>query len=194
MRPSSRRLTTPWSARGAGSRTSRPSSQRAYGLYCVPLHPPATYTRCKRFRKYLCRAGQEQSASTVSPGTWEYLLKRSPFRSPGAIIRCLKSAPRTINKKCYDSLPMLTRFLCPDVQVPTLQENDKYQAVSAFRVLDDAYMRGEPFVSYLYALEYILELVGRADMLPFINKIQCRKRRAAYRYRLDAIFTRTTRA
>ena len=167
--------------------------QRAYGHYCVPLYPPATYTRCKRFRKYLLRAGQEQSASSIPPGTWEYLLDRTPFSSPGAIIRCLKSAPRTINKKCYDSLPMLTRFLCPDMQVPMLRENDKYQAMSAFQKLDDAYMRGEPFVSYLYALEYILELVGRADILPFINKIQCRKRRRAYRYRLDAILTHTKR-
>ena len=169
-------------------------SQRAYGSYCVPLHPPATYTRCKRFRKYLLRAGLEQSASSVPGGTWEYLLDRAPFSSPGAIIRCLKSAPRTINKKCYDSLPLLCRFLCPDVHVPMLLENDKYQAMSAFRKLDEQYGRGEPFVSYLYALEYILELIGRADVLPFINKIQCRKRRHAYRYRLDAIFKHTTPA
>ena len=169
-------------------------SRRAYAPYSVPLHPPATYTRLKRFRKYLCRASMEQSASSIPAGTWEYLLSRAPFSSPGSIIRCLKSAPRHINKKCYDSLPMLVRALCPNLEVPRLGEGDKYRALSAFRRLDDAYLRGEPFVSYLFALEYILELIGRGDVLPFINKIQCRKRRAAYRFRLDKIFTHTTRA
>ena len=48
---------------------------------------------------------------------------------------------------------------------------------------------GEQFVSYLFALEYILQLIGRSDMLPYINKISCRKRRHAYRYRLDRIFS-----
>ena len=43
-------------------------------------------------------------------------------------------------------------------------------------------------MSYLFALEYILELIKRADMVPFINKICCRKRRAAYRLRLNKIF------
>ena len=61
-------------------------------------------------------------------------------------------------------------------------------AVRAFLVLDRAYIAGEQFVSYLYALEYILKLLGRSDMLPCINKISCKKRRAAYKVRLDRIF------
>ena len=89
---------------------------------------------------------------------------------------------------------MLVNTLCPGVAVPELQESDKYQAVSRFRALDDAYNQGEPFVSYLFALEYILELIGKSVLLPFINKIQCRKRRAAYRWRLDKIFKHTTRS
>ena len=130
----------------------------------------------------------------MPPGTWDYLFAGKPYSSPGAILRRLKRAPKHICKKCYDSLPMLVYTLCPGVAVPELQESDKYQALSRFRALDDAYNQGEPFVSYLFALEYILELIGRSDMLPFINKIQCRKRRAAYRWRLDKIFKHTTRS
>ena len=169
-------------------------AQNAYFSFAVPLVAPATYTRIKRFRKYLQRSARQQSTSSVPPGTWDYLLTGRPYSSPGAILKRLKGAPKHISKKCYDSLPMLVRTLCPDVTVPTLSETDKYRAMSAFRQLDDTYTNGEPFVSYLYALEYILDLIGRSDMLPFINKIQCRKRRAAYRWRLDKIFKHTTRS
>ena len=169
-------------------------THNAYFSYSVPLVPPATYTRMKRFRKYLQRAARQQSTSTVPPGTWDYLFAGKPYSCPGAILRRLKRAPKHICKKCYDSLPMLVYTLCPGVAVPELQESDKYQAVSRFRALDDAYNQGEPFVSYLFALEYILELIGKSVLLPFINKIQCRKRRAAYRWRLDKIFKHKTRA
>ena len=102
-------------------------------------------------------------------------------------LRRLKKA-RHIRKKCYDSLPFLTQMLCPNIEVPHLSELDKANAVRCFQKLDNAYGNGEPFVSYLYALEYILEMVGRQDVLPFINKISCRKRRAKYRIRLRRIF------
>ena len=83
---------------------------------------------------------------------------------------------------------MLVKHLCPHIEVPRLTESDKLCAVTSFRKLDTAYNNGEPFVSYLFALEYILGLIGRMDVVPFINKICCRKRRAAYRLRLDKIF------
>ena len=69
-----------------------------------------------------------------------------------------------------------------------LTEADKLAAMNAFRKLDNAYCTGEPFVSYLFALEYILNLIGRGDIVPYINKICCRKRRHAYQRRLERIF------
>ena len=164
-------------------------SKTAYMSYCVPLVAPASYTRQKRFRKYLQRAAMQQSGASVPQSTWEYLFKRAPFKTPRGIICHLKNAPKKIRKKCYDCLPLLIKVLCPHLHVPTLPESDKYLALAAFKQLDHAYTKGEPFVSYLFALEYILELIGRADMLPFINKIQCRKRRYRYRKRLDKIYT-----
>ena len=131
----------------------------------------------------------EQSANSIPQATWEYLFTGVPFRVPEAIIRHLKLAPKNIRKKCYDSLPLLVQHLCPHIEVPTLTEADKLCAITSFRKLDTAYNDGEPFVSYLYALEYILELIGRSDVVPFINKICCRKRRAAYRLRLNRIFS-----
>ena len=170
------------------------SQQSSYSPYCVPLHSQATYTILKRFRKYLQRSSMSQSKTSIPPGTWDYLLKGSPYRGPSNIVRRLKKAPKHIRKKCYDSLPLLVKHLCPHLTVPRLTEADKLCAITSFRTLDTAYHNGEPFVSYLYALEYILELIQRSDMLPFINKIQCRKRRAAYRWRLDKIFKHKTRA
>jgi len=84
-------------------------------------------------------------------------------------------------------------MLCPNINVPRLTELDKMQALVAFRRLDAEYCAGEPFVSYLFALEYILQLIGRSDVLPFINKICCRKRRAEYMRRLNRIFKSSRR-
>ena len=168
------------------------SAQSSYSPYCVPLQSQATYTRTKRFRKYLLRASMQQSAATIPESTWDYLLKGckdKPYRSPASIVRRLKTAPKHIRKKCYDSLPLLVKMLCPHISVPQLTESDKLCAMTAFRKLDSAYKNGEPFVSYLYALEFILQHIGRSDVLPFINKICCRTRRSAYRLRLKKIFS-----
>jgi len=167
------------------------SAQAAHAPYCVPLHSQATYTRIKRFRKYLQRASMQQSASTIPENTWDYLMegcKNKPYHGPASIVRRLKKAPKRIRKKCYDSLPLLVKMLCPHINVPRLTESDKLCAMTAFRKLDAAYNNGEPFVSYLYALEFILDHIGRSDVLPFINKICCRTRRSAYRFRLNKIF------
>jgi len=172
------------------------SAQSSYSPYCVPLQSQATYTRIKRFRKYLLRASMQQSAATIPESTWDYLLqgcKNKPYHGPTSIVRRLKKAPKHIRKKCYDSLPLLVKMLCPHISVPRLTESDKLCAMTAFRKLDTAYNKGEPFVSYLYALEFILDHIGRSDVLPFINKICCRTRRSAYRFRLNKIFSSSPR-
>ena len=163
----------------------------AYTPYSIPISGPASYTRVKRFKKYLQRAAMNQSASTIPRDTWDYLLEGQPYRGPGNIVRRLKRAPKNVRKKCYDSLPILVRLLCPHINVPTLSEREKDNAMAAFFMLDLAYREGEPFVSYLYVLEYILTLTGRPDILPYINKISCKKRRAAYKQRLDLVFRNT---
>ena len=162
-----------------------PADNTAWNSVLVPTQ---TYTRLKRFRKYLARASKAQNASSVPEQTWQYLIARGPYKTPGAIIRTLKAAGKRIKKKCYDSLPLLVRMLCPHIRVPSITEREKERAMGAFSMLDNKYRNGEPFVSYLYALEYILGLIGRGDMLFYINKISCRKRRAAYKFRLDRIF------
>lgn len=158
------------------------------GAWTCVLVPTQTYTRMKRFRKYLARAGKAQNASSIPQETWEYLLARGPYKTPAGIIRTLKAAGKRIKKKCYDSLPLLCEQLA-DIRVPSLSDRDNFMAIAAFRQLDIAYSQGEPFVSYLYALEYILGHIGRSDVLPFVNKIQCRKRRHRYKIRLDKIYT-----
>jgi len=160
----------------------------AYSPYCVALQSGATYTRTKRFRKYLQRAAMQQSNASIPGETWKYLISRGQaFSGPADIVRYLKCG-RHLKKKCYDSLPLLVTLLCPHIRVPSLTEVNKFAAMAQFRVLDDAYSKGEPFVSYLFALEYILRRIGRSDVLPFINKIQCRRRRCDYQRRLDKVY------
>ena len=160
--------------------------------YCVPIHSTTTYTRLKRFKKYLNRSSMSQSQNSVPQATWEFLFEHRPYSGPRDIVRRLKKAPKTVRKKCYDSLPLLVHTLCPDQHVPRLSEHEKSLAIQHFLVLDRAYQNGEPFVSYLFALEYILTMIGRTDVLPFLNKISCRKRRYAYTGRLARIFSNTT--
>ena len=159
--------------------------------YCVPIHTTTTYTRLKRFKKYLNRASMTQSQASVPETTWDYLLQYAPYKSPREIIKRLKKAPKSVKKKCYDSLPFLVHTLCPNVRVPILNQLEKRRALQLFLRLDSAYKAGEPFVSYLFALEFILKLIGRSDILPFLNKISCAKRRYAYTRRLNRIFNKT---
>ena len=157
--------------------------------YRVPLHNVTNYTRLKRFKKYLNRASRSQSQNSIPESTWDYLLEGAPYRNPADIIRRLKKAPKKIRKKCYDSLALLVHHLCPKHTVPILSEHEKEHALRLFKRLDRAYDDGEQFVSYLYALEYILKTMGRADMIPYINKIKCRSRRAQSLRRLRRIFS-----
>ena len=170
---------------GLGMQTMIDNGQSTYTYQDrIPGHQ--SYTRLKRFKKYLCRAMRQQSSCTVPRETWDYLLAHRPYRTTKHIQLTLKRA-RHLKRKCYDSLPFLTSLLCPHIKVPHLQEEEKAKAIQMFNTIDAAIQVG-PFVSYLFALEYILELIGRSDMLPFINKIQCRKRRHAYRCRLRKIY------
>lgn len=147
-----------------------------------------TYTRMKRFKKYLQRAAMNQSAGSIPDKTWKYLFEKTSYAGPKAIVRRLKDARGMSMKKCYDCLPLLTKVLCPHVNVPLLNTRDRSRAMLEFGKLENAYRNGESFVSYLFVLEYILVLIGRSDLLPFINKIQCVKRRRAYTIRLNKIY------
>ena len=149
--------------------------------------PKQCYTRKKRFKKYLFRCMRQQSASTVPTETWKYLLANGPYRDAKHIQRVLKLG-RHLKRKSYDSLPFLTAALCPHITVPELTEHEKARALGLFRQIDQAIRQG-PFISYLYCLEYILNHMGRSDMLPHINRIQCPKRRHAYKVQLDHIFS-----
>lgn len=159
--------------------------------YAVPIHTTSTYTRLKRFKKYLNRATMNQSQTSVPEATWDYLLQKAPYKGPSQIVKRLKKAPKSIKKKCYDCLPFLSHTLCPHLSVPTLSEFEKRRALQLFLILDRAYQSGEAFVSYLFALEYILCILNRRDILPFLNKISCSKRRCAYTRRLNRIFSKT---
>ena len=154
---------------------------RGYGAV-IPAKQ--TYTRFKRFRRYLQRACVNQCNSSVPDETWEYLHAHRPFRGPRDILYCLKKSK--LKQKCYDSLPLFTNVLS-DVQVPAMDSGDYNNAVSLFHIIDGAWEAAEPFVSYLFLLEWILVSIGRRDVLPFINKIQCTRRRREYGDKLDAI-------
>ena len=145
-----------------------------------------TYTRRKRFRKYLMRTNRTQSHHTVPEETWVYLMARGPYRSPGHVHQTLKAA-KHLKRKCYDSLPLLCTHLCPNITVPMLGDDDIFHSLRLFDVVDRK-LRRDNMISYLFCLEYILEKVGRSDVLPYINRIKCPRRRRNYRERLDRMF------
>ena len=61
--------------------------------------------------------------------------------------------------------------------MPRLTDREQRCALEYFDVIDRAFPHAGSFMSYLYVLEFILVSVGRADMLPYISRIQCQKRR-----------------
>ena len=169
---------------GLGMQTMIDNGQSTYTYQDrIPGHQ--SYTRLKRFKKYLCRAMRQQSSCTVPRETWDYLLAHRPYRTTKHIQLTLKRA-RYLKRKCYDSLPFL---LGPHIKVPHLQEEEKAKAIQMFNTIDAAIQVG-PFVSYLFCLEYILTKMGRQDVCHHINLIQCPKRRIAYTQRLDLIFSK----
>ena len=161
-------------------------SDRNYNHSGAPMSG-GVYTRQKRFKKYLNRASKQQSSTCVPDLIWKYLISKKPFQGPKDIIRTLKRMKHVKAKKCYDCLPLLTSVLCPHLSVPTLTEHEVCYASRLFRNVDYAYSLGEPLISYMFVLEYLLEYIGRSDILPFINKIKCKKRRVTYHHRMNNI-------
>ena len=151
------------------------------------LQQNVAYTRTKRFQKYLNHACMKQSIKSVPDETWKFLLDNKPYNSPGHIVHTLKRAK--LKRKCYDCLPMFVLHLCDNCDVPTLTEREYNLALNYFRVVDQAFPNKGSFMSYLYVLEFILTHMGRTDMLPFISRIHCRKRREKYKRHLTSIIT-----
>lgn len=143
------------------------------------------YTRKKRFRKYLMRANRTQSLNTVPQETWEYLLERKPYRDAGHVHQTLKRA-KHLKKKCYDSLPFMCSHLCTG-SVPRMDAKEIHRAMEYFDLIDRE-LCGQTMISYLFCLEYILLEIGRGDLVPFISRIKCEKRRRHYKERLDRMF------
>ena len=146
-----------------------------------------TYTRAKRFKKYLHRACMRQSVNSVPDPTWKYLLDHRPYSGPPHILRTLKRAGRKLKNKCYDCLPLLVHHLC-EVTVPVLSDREIATAMDLFAVIDAAFPQYGGFMSYAYALEFVLLKMGRRDMVPYLSGIQCVKRRAHYYEKLTRIF------
>ena len=140
------------------------------------------YTRAKRFRKYLLRACMSQGLSSVPDGTWRYLQSHKPYSGPREILFRLKRSK--LDNKCYDSLPIMTKHMCPHLKVPEITYEDTKLALRMFDRIELGFPKGSKFVSYLYLLEHILVSIGRQDMLPFLNRIQCPKRRRQYEERI----------
>lgn len=155
---------------------------RGYFVTYKKLQP---YTRIKRFKKYLMKACMAQSLSSIPDTTWEYLSKKQPFSGPAEILFTLKRSK--LKNKCYDSLPLLTRHLCTHIEVPVLTPDEIKHSMQLFIHLDKSFPKKTRFISYLFLLEYILSEVGRTDMLPFLNRIQCPRRRRMYVERIKNV-------
>jgi len=140
------------------------------------------YTREKRFRKYLMRACMSQGLSSVPDDTWRYLQEHRPYTGPREILFRLKRSK--LNNKCYDSLPIMTKHMCPHLTVPEITYEDTNLALRLFGRIEQGFPKGSKFVSYLYLLEHVLSRIGREDMLPFLNRIQCPRRRRQYEERI----------
>lgn len=151
------------------------------------IMPSSCYTKRKRFKKYLMRANRNQSANTVPPETWRYLIRHGPYKRPEELYRRLKAA-KGLKRKCYDSLPLMCSHLC-STKVPSLTSDEINHAMRQFDIIDRHIQRnGEPMISYLFCLEFILRKMNRFDMIVFINRIKCPKRRRMYHERLTSMF------
>ncbi len=92
------------------------------------------YTRSKRFQKYLANACHMQTSSSVPNVTWEHLINHGPYSRPSQIIRTLKKSK--LKRKCYDSLPIMTKHMCPHLSVPELTYEDAEEGLKLFKRIE----------------------------------------------------------
>ena len=96
-----------------------------------------------------------------------------------------------IKRKCYDSLPLICQHLC-EGNVPTLSDLEVREAMRHFNTIDShVERRGDRMISYIFCLEFILKKMGRHDMLPYVSKIKCPRRRRNYQQKLSEILGST---
>ena len=88
-------------------------------------------------------------------------------------------------------MPLMCAHLCA-CKVPSLTQSEIAHAMDQFNIIDRT-LRQQPMVSYLFCLEFILKRIGRGDMVPYINRIKCSKRRHKYNERLRLIFANSSR-
>ena len=85
-------------------------------------------------------------------------------------------------------MPLMCTHLCEGT-VPSLASAEITRAMHYFDTIDRTLRaNNEPMISYLFCLEFVLRKLGREDMLVFINRIKCPKRRHCYHDRLSNIF------
>ena len=173
---------------------------------CSRIHARTTYTHSNRcpcsarhrrtpaqnVSRSICSAracASRATACLTRPGS----TCSTTNHTPGPLTFCerLKQAGRKLRNKCYDCMPLLVHHLC-DIKVPVLSDREITIAMDHFAVIDAAFPRPGSFMSYAYALEFILLKMERVDMLPFLSGIQCVKRRAHYHQKLTRIFRDAT--
>ena len=73
----------------------------------------------------------------------------------------------------------------PHLSVPEVTYEDAEESLKLFKRIEQGFEKSSKFVSYLYLLEHVLIRIGRDDMIPFLNRIQCPKRRRQYEERIS---------
>ena len=147
----------------------------AYDSIGPPVRAP--YSRAKRFARILSNAFGQRTPKVHSDLIKS--IEACECRSPEDIYRLIRRAkPR--NHKRYDSLAYLS-FNLTDTPIRPLTQGEFGWCIKQFQLVLERFIKVRgTFPAYSYIVERCLLALRRDDLLRFVHKLKCKRRRRVY--------------
>ena len=153
--------------------------------YAVPCSGRPPYSKHKRFAKLLCHSYGHR-VSRIHPSLIEKLNK-TVISSAVDIYNLIRASKGTKMKR-YDAIASLCIYKLGSTITP-LNHNQNMWASHIFRDVVSLHARNRgTFPAYSWCIEKCLIALGREDLLRYVHRLKCKKRRTVYEHVYGHLF------
>ena len=153
--------------------------------HAVPCSTRPPYSKHKRFAKLLCHTYGHR-VSKISPLLIDAITSAKAC-TPGCVYRLIR-ASRGAHMKRYDAIAHLSSSLFDIRIVPILHRQSDWADYTFREVVSmHARIRGT-FPAYSWCIEKCLIALDRQDLLVFVHRLKCKKRRLVYEHNYGYLF------
>ena len=162
-------------------------------IYSMPYgggggHRPGStrlrYSRIRRFSRILSNVFAHR-CPTVDNRLMK-LICEADLQGPAEVFRHIRSLEARWAKR-YDACA----YLCVNVlnhKIPPLCRDDMAYCLGRFRMVETLHRyHGGSFPAYSWIAERLLFHVNRGDLVPYIHRLKCRRRRKTYTHRYERV-------